>query len=460
MKLYILLPVLLLASGKIFSQQTDTSAEEAGNLSLAFQAGKLTGHFRNIFMVTNNRKGLSDYYANAIGGGLKFETAPFHKLQLGVSGSYIFNTCSSDLSLPDKQTGQYNRYEIGLFDLADPRNRNDMGRLDELYLRYKTQKAHITAGNQLIQTPFINPQDSRMRPTAVEGLYGTFQVHAKLSLEGGFLYRISPRSTVRWFSMDRSIGVYSQGVNIDGTPGDYAMNLETAGVGLLGGRYQLAKSVEVKFHNLYIQNVSNTILVEPEYKKSTGDLTYTAALQYIHQQAVNRGGNINRSQTYFDPANVVNIIGVKAALEKKGWETSLNYTRITRSGRFTMPREWGTEPLFTLLARERNEGLGDVHAVMVRLKGGLPKKGLKAELAYGHYYLPDVANAVLNKYGMPSYRHLKALLQYEFTTVLQGLDIALLYVHKGQLGNQPYQPKSILNKIGMDHYTAIVNIHF
>lgn len=460
MKLYILLPVFLLASGTLFAQNSDTSVREAANLSQAFHGGKLAGQFRNIFMVTNNRKGLSDYYANAVGGGLKFETAPFHKLQLGISGSFIFNTGSSDLSLPDKQTGQYNRYEIGLFDLEDPRNRNDMDRMEEIYLTYKTQKAHITAGKQLIQTPFINPQDSRMRPTVVEGVYGTLQVHEKLSLEGGFLYRISPRSTKRWFSLERSIGVNSQGVNIDGSPGDYAMNLKTAGVALLGGRYQVSKTVQVKWHNLFVQNISNTLLLEPEYKKTVGELTYTASLQYIHQQAVNRGGNKNRSQTYFDPANTVNIVGAKAAVEKKGWEASVNYTRITRSGRFTMPREWGTEPLFTVLSRERAEGLGDVHAVMARVKGGLPQKGMKAELAYGHYYLPDVANAALNKYGTPSYRHLKALLQYELPAVLNGLEIALLYVHKGQLGDRVYQPKYILNKVGMQHYTAIVNFHF
>ncbi|HEY1021493.1 MAG TPA: hypothetical protein VGE06_04240, partial [Flavisolibacter sp.] len=132
----------------------------------------------------------------------------------------------------------------------------------------------------------------------------------------------------------------------------------------------------------------------------------------------------------------------------------------TRSGRFIMPREWGIEPLFTVLARERNEGLGDVHAIMARLKGSLPGKSLKVELAYGHYYLPEVDNTNLNKYGIPSYHHFKTLLQYEFNSVFNGLDIALLYVHKGPLSTRTYPPKHILNKVGLHTYTAILNFHF
>jgi hypothetical protein len=40
-------------------------------------------------MATNNESGLSDYFANALGGGVKFETAKFHNFQFGVSGYFI-----------------------------------------------------------------------------------------------------------------------------------------------------------------------------------------------------------------------------------------------------------------------------------------------------------------------------------------------------------------------------------
>lgn len=154
------------------------------------------------------------------------------------------------------------------------------------------------------------------------------------------------------------------------------------------------------------------------------------------------------------------MFGARVAWEQKHWETSFNYSRITKHGRFTMPREWGTEPFFTYLSRERNEGLGDVNAIMVMAKGKLPEMGVKLELGYGHYYLPGVENALLNKYKMPSYRHLKALADYEFKGALEGLDIALLWIYKGQLGKNVYAPKYLINKVDMSSFNVIMNYHF
>ena len=77
---------------------------------------------------------------SVVGGGLKFETAKFHNFQFGVSGFYIFNIGSSDFTKDDSLTGQFNRYEIGLFDVEDPANKKDLDRLEELYLKYKIEK--------------------------------------------------------------------------------------------------------------------------------------------------------------------------------------------------------------------------------------------------------------------------------------------------------------------------------
>jgi hypothetical protein len=74
---------------------------------------------RYYFMGTDNRAGLTDYFANAIGGGLKFETDTFRHFQLGLSGFYIFNIGSSDLTRRDPNTGGLSRYESGQFDIRD-----------------------------------------------------------------------------------------------------------------------------------------------------------------------------------------------------------------------------------------------------------------------------------------------------------------------------------------------------
>ena len=227
----IYLLITLLLAGEVVAQHEELTTDTPGintdtlTLAAAFKRGKVHGHARYFFMATRNKAELSDYYANAVGGGLKYETASFHGFQAGVSGFFIYNIGSSDLSKADPLSRQYNRYEIGLFDLEDPHNKHDMDRLEELYLKYSGSKGSVIFGKQLINTPFINPQDGRMRPTEAEGVYSSLNMNDKLQLEGGWLYKVSPRSTVRWYSAAQSIGINSQGVNPDGSPSDYAGNI-------------------------------------------------------------------------------------------------------------------------------------------------------------------------------------------------------------------------------------------
>ena len=64
---------------------------DSTSLLYAFKTGTTAGHFRYFFSQTTNEGALSDYYANAIGGGLRFETNSFHHFQFAVSGFYFFN---------------------------------------------------------------------------------------------------------------------------------------------------------------------------------------------------------------------------------------------------------------------------------------------------------------------------------------------------------------------------------
>jgi hypothetical protein len=99
-----------------------------------------------------------------------------------------------------------------------------------------------------------------------------------------------------------------------------------------------------------------------------------------------------------------------------------------------MPREWGTEPFFTYLSRERNEGLGDVHAGVARINYHVIEVPVKTSLVFGYYNLPEVNNYALNKYAMPSYNQINADAKYEFEGLLKGLDAQFLYVYKMKTG--------------------------
>ena len=143
--------LFLLPIPKVNGQkQSDTSS-----LVSAFKNGNMSGHFRSFFMNTNNEAPLSDYYALAFGGGLKYQTKNFKGFQLGIGGFFIWNIASSDLTKPDNITNQMNRYEVGQFDQTNPSNKRDMQRLEDFFIRYNYRNSYLKFGKQVIKTPFI-----------------------------------------------------------------------------------------------------------------------------------------------------------------------------------------------------------------------------------------------------------------------------------------------------------------
>ncbi len=427
----------------------------------AFRKGTFSGHFRYFFMATDNKKGLTDYYANAAGGGIKFETGRFKNFQVGVSGFFVFNIGSSDLTIPDSATNQMNRYETGLFDIEDPANKKDIDRLEELYIKYHFRDNHITFGKQLINTPFINLQDARMRPTEVEGIWAEVNSIKKINLRIAYLYGISPRSTVKWYTVPESIGIYPSGVNEEGIKSGYAGNLESKGIFLTGITAQPNEHLKLQLWNQYTENIFNSALLQADFEYSLPDKSVIlAASQFIRQDAVNNGGNDDPEKAYYKKGSKAITFGVRVGWKNEKWESSLNYNRITAAGRYLMPREWGRDPFFTFLPRERNEGLGDVHAVMAKINYKIPQARLTTSLALGHYELPDVTDFRFNKYGFPSYNQLNLDIRYKFAGMLKGLETQLLFVYKNNATGKAANDKFVINKVDMSLWNIVFNYQF
>lgn len=437
------------------------SATDTSSILHAFKAGKFNGHFRYFFMGTDNESGLTDYYANAIGGGLRFETARFHGFQMAVSGFYIFNIGSSDFTKNDSVTGQPNRYELALFDVEDPANKKDLDRLEELYIKYSFRNSSVTFGRQLINTPLINLQDGRMRPTGVEGLMFEFNELRKTKIEGGILYAFSPRGTVKWYDPGKSIGIYPVGVNPDGTKSGYAGNINSKAVALIGLTSAVSDKFKIQLWDFFTDNVFNTAMLQVDYtalQKNKSELF--AAAQFIRQDAVDKGGNMDQQKTYFLKGGKSMTFGVKAGWKNKRWETSVNYNRITAHGRYLVPREWGRDPFFTFMPRERNDGLGNVHAVVGKMNYHFTKARIKTSLNAGYFKLPDVKDVTHNKYGLPSYLQVNADIRYQFSRLLQGMEAQLLVVGKMNMGETYGNKRFINNKVNLVQYNFVLNYHF
>ncbi len=430
------------------------------SLLRAFGAGRVHGSARYYFMATINDGALTDYYANAAGGSLSYETGSFHHFSVGAAAGFAFNIGSSDLTRPDSISGQPNRYEIGLFDITDPANKVNMARLEALYLKYTFAGGFVQFGKlSALNTPFINPQDGRMRPGVEEGLWTSIRFSKRLQLAGGWLTGFSPRSTWRWYKPGASLGLYPQGVNADGSKSAYLNNVESAGVGIaqISGN---AGTFSYTILEQFAEHLFNTAGLSASYApiRFAPDNAISFAAQAYRQDAVENGGADDQKKTYFPKDNHAWIFSGQLRWSAPHWDCSINGIRITRDGRYLSPREWGRNPFFTFMPRERNEGLSDVTAFVV--KGGYRRKSLSSELSMGHYNLPDVTNFARNKYGQPSYTQLNAELRYVFSGALKGFDALLLCVYKKNDGDLHGNPRYEDNKVNMSLINVVLNFRF
>jgi hypothetical protein len=447
------LAALLLALFMAFTSHAQDSLSLARQLTTN---GKWQLYHRNFFMSTLNRGNLSDYYAWTAGLGLRFESAPYKGFQVAANGFFHGNLSSSDLTEPDSISGSPNRYEIGLVDVENPTQRH-LARLEELYLKYNYKKSFVQLGRFILNTPFLNPQDGRMRPSNQGGLWLSWQEWQGWKLQALYLYELSPRSTTRWMSIGESIGRYPTGRQETGQPSQYANNIESPGLILFNAEYQYKEQFNSQLWNTTVLNVANVLFWQNEvYLKKDQD-RFTFGLQYIRLDALADGGNADQTKTYLPKGSRSQVFSTRLGWQRGPWSANLNYTHITKEGRFVFPREWGRDPFYTFLPRERNEGLGNVHAIMVQGQFQSAKSPWRAHLGYGHYYLPAATDARLNKYVMSSYGHVLVRSGYQFKGFLRGMSLDFLYVFKHSLVDTQGNPRWTINKVDMHQFNVVLN---
>jgi hypothetical protein len=442
---------------KAFSQ-VDSSYKDTAIKSIVEPKGKISGQMRFFFMATDNHPPFTDYYAHAISAEAKYERGFGRNFRFASGASATYNISSSDLARPDSFAKRPDRYEVQLFDLRYPKRKTSY-RLEEFYVQAALANGMIRLGSQLINTPFINPQDGRMRPTFVSGIYTTL-LFSSTNVQGGWIGAILPRSISGWYSAGSSIGLNPQGINSDGTASNYGGHLTSKGIFLLGISRSFLPGFKLKLWEQYVDKIFNTAMLQIDLEHKFWDKAkFLSSLQYTNQVKMGKGGSSEMSIGYFTSNKPAQVISIMTGIEAERFEASLNYTRIFKGGRFLMPREWGREPFFTFMPRERNEGFGDVQAFVIKTAYNFKEAGLKFSLQGGHFQLPDVKNVALNKYGMPSYNQLNAEVRYS-PTLAPKLDLQLLYVYKDNKGNTYQNPGYVFNKVNMSLYNVVVNYNW
>ncbi|WP_455169517.1 OprD family outer membrane porin, partial [Aegicerativicinus sediminis] len=182
--------------------------------------GDLSGQWRTFYMNTINDGHLKDFNALATGGYVKYEYKFSKGFYLGGALYTSINTNIQDLTEPDLTTGKTSRYEEGLFDLENLEE-DWIALIGELYAGYKFGRNDLKIGRMKLKTPFLNPEDGRMIPTLVQGIWYRHNSKKGAIFQLGYIDRIAPRSTSKFFNIGKSIGLYPVGRDLAGQPSLY-----------------------------------------------------------------------------------------------------------------------------------------------------------------------------------------------------------------------------------------------
>lgn len=437
---------------------SNDSLRGASHLYDIMKRGELDGRFRLYNMATINAGAPADHHAVAFGGTLGFTSQRWHGVRFRLRGGYTFDLGTSDLTTPDPVTGATSRYEIGLFDVNDPRHTNDLAYLHEFQLDWSAwnERTHVVVGKQELNTPFLNPQDGRMHPSLFEGVWAQHRTKRGTAMQGGWIHRVAPRGASEWYRVDESMSVYPVGRNIYGDGARYVGELHSAGILAAGIKHGLHRDLSLTVWDLFTENVFNSALVQLD--AGGREARWSGSALVIRQDAVLMRGTDNDSLRYMpsDASSWAFSARLRNVLGRFRWQ--LNYTRITAHGRYLMPREWGRDPFLTFLPRERNEGAGDVHAATVNLiwKG---RTGWRIQVDGGVYRMPAITDVRLNKYGMPGYAQFDVNAQYQFKGGWKGLAAQFLVLTKLPLEAGLTEKQSV-NKVDMLHADLILNYVF
>ena len=419
-----------------------------------FTKGSIAGHLRNYFMSTLNQGDLTDYYADAIGGAMRYESPEFHGFHFGAAGIFTYKAFSSDLNAPDPTTGEVARWEHELFDILDTDNFQDLDRLEELYLQYSFAKGYVTYGKLEIEdTPLMNRTDNRMKPFAFKGVWFHLQVKEQHALFLSWIDRISPRSTVEWFDFNEGIGLADNGFQPDGSEAEYRENQESKGVALLG--FEGAQhNWRLKVYQWYIHHLNQTSWLELGYTQKNWDI----GLQYSLQFPLSYQRELPYEQRYMQPDERGQVLSGQVRYRSGDWTLRGAFSQAFSSGRFLFPRELGRDQFYTSIQRSRLEGFGDTQVLTLAGEYTLAPERLSAGLEWTRLWGPETGTYTFNKYDLDAYWQVNASLHYSFSNFMDGLSIDFLYVYKENSNDT--RPETIFNRSNYHQFNLITHFVF
>lgn len=448
--------ILLVFSTFFHYQSIAQEPDSLRNKSENFIQGTIG--LRSYWMSTSYWEDFKGDFALGQSAYIQLKTKDFKGFSIIGRYTVFGNLWSSDLSARDPITQNSNRYEVGLFDVNNTADRF-FGKVEELQIRFSSPKFNALAGRMDINTPFINPQDGRLSPTYVEGVRLDFRPDKKNKFSAQVIGRMSPRSTSGWFNVGETIGIYPVGQSEFGGPSNYQGNTESNFFTVVDWQHRMDSDLQLQLNHTFVDNISSTVFSQAvkDWKMARGDRKFVTGLQFVVQNGIGEGGSAETEKRFKNPDDLNFVLGGRVGLKSSKSIWWLNYTRIDGRGRFLNPREWGRDPFFTFIPRERNEGYNQVDAFTTYYQRNFPESGLQFYGFAGLHFLPDPSNTELNKYAFPSYAQINLGGKYAPGNWGKGLDFHMILMSKLNIKQGQIKPQWIYNKVNMVHVNFIMN---
>lgn len=407
----------------------------------------ISGNLRNFLMSTDNLKG-KDYWADALGGNLKFEYKPVKHISIGVSASYLSKVLSSDLDEKDLGSGKSSKWERELFDLSSPENAYAVSRLNQFYVQYQNGKSKLTIGKIPVEySPLINPSDGRMLPIEYGGLSWNF-TSGKSQVDVALLNSVSMRSNSEWSKIKDAIGVLDNGFQPDGSKVDYLNKSNALGATIFhyGRKFRLA---DINFYNIHLDKILNTSWFQLGLNFPKWDLGFI----YSYQIPDSYQNRLKYSERYVQPdenGQVASFL-LRYKIKKFAWEFA--YSKAFDTGRFLFPKELGRDQFFTSLPRSRMEGFRNVDIIKATVLFHQGKWSAHSDFSISSGASEnDFKN---NKYNTDDFFQWNSFVAFRITNKLE---VDLLYIFKRNL--QTTNPIAVYQKTNYNQLNLITNYWF
>jgi hypothetical protein len=329
-------------------------AMSASSIDEAFVAGKASGQIRAAYVSQDNAVN-PDTYGTSIGGILKYETADWNGLKLGV-GAYV----SEKIGFA---TGKNDKVNLDLFDEEG----KSFAYVGEAYLDYTINDLNVRVGRQRLDTPFADTDDIRMLPNTYEAAIATYSAIEGTTLVGGYVTRWAGYDSGDYKSTFKKVDA-DLGAGFDG---------ESDGIIVLGAVNESIENLAVQAWYYGADRVANISYMDAAYViPFSEEMGLEISAQYAHFREKNNTG-FNGS-----------VYGVGAAFNIGALTVGAVYNKASNGEGKVPPIGFGGGPYMTSMEEWTIQDMEDAKAYQLNAEiglGGIGLEGVSLTALYGDF---------------------------------------------------------------------------